>query len=216
MIDKSQSYWEKALKKYSEKDWINQPTIFVQEIKQYFPTGCKILELAAGQGQDSRYLAKNGFQVVCTDRSDYGLKESANKTKTENLHIIFQKVDLSQKLPFANQEFDVVYSHLGLHYFSKENTKTLFEEIHRVLKPSGIFAALFNTINDPEIHEKSFKKIEDNYYLELETGLKKRYFDENELKYFTEGLFEPIILDEQGRAYKDEKTALVRFLGKSI
>lgn len=216
MPDNTQIFWEKALASYSAKDWIDKPTIFVQQAVQYFPASGKILELAAGQGQDSRYLATRGYEVFCTDISDYGLQEAERKAKNEKLDITFKKVDLSEPLPFEDNEFDVVYSHLGLHYFVKDYTRQLFQEIHRILKKGGILAALFNTPDDPELKGEGFEKIEDNYFLEVKTGLKKRYLTLEDAKYFTDGIFEPIAIDTEGRAYKDGKTALVRIIAKSI
>ena len=214
MQDKIEEFWEKALASYGAKDWIDKPTIFVEQAIQYFPKNGKILELAAGQGQDSRFLAKNNFEVTCTDRSDFGLETAKEKSKKDNLNLTFKKVDFSQPLPFPNGTFDVVYSHLGLHYFSKENTRRLFLEIQRVLKPQGIIAALFIGADDPKIHFDGFEKIEDNYYLEVKTGLQKRYFTLEDTQYFIEGLFEPIILDDLGRAYKGGKTALIRLVAR--
>ncbi|KKR20412.1 MAG: hypothetical protein UT48_C0018G0005 [Parcubacteria group bacterium GW2011_GWE2_39_37] len=216
MQDKIQEFWEKALASYGAKDWIDKPTIFVEQAVQYFPKNGKILELAAGQGQDSRFLAKKNFEVTCTDRSDFGLEAAAEKSKKDNLNLTFKKVDFSKTLPFPDGTFDVVYSHLGLHYFTKENTRRLFLEIQRVLKPQGIIAALFNSTDDPEISGDGFEKIEDNYYFEVKTGLQKRYFTLEDTQYFTEGLFEPIILDDLGRAYKDGKTALIRLVARKI
>ena len=74
--------------------------------------------------------------------------------------------------------------------------------------------ALFNTIDDPEV--KDFRKIEEGYYLEPETGLAKRYFSVESLENFTEGKFETIILDNKGETYKDEIHSLIRFVGRKV
>lgn len=44
-----------------------------------------------------------------------------------------------QKLPFADNHFDVVYSSLVLHHLKTEDKKKAFKEIHRVLKNDGFF-----------------------------------------------------------------------------
>ena len=67
--------------------------------------------------------------------------------------ITFEIVDLTKPLPFADQSFDAVYFHLALHYFDNQKTIEVFNEIHRVLKTGGVFAAFFNTINDPEVKQ---------------------------------------------------------------
>ena len=214
MEDRSQQFWEEKLRVYNTKSWIDQPSIFVQEVVKYFPHDGDVLELAAGQGQDSRFLAKQGYKVTCTDRSDFGLAEARRKADIDGVHIHFMKVDLAKSLPFADGRFDVVYAHMGLHYFTKEYTRDLFEEISRVLKPGGIFAGIFNTNKDPEIIANGLEKIEDNYYYEKETGLKKRYFSIEDVGFFIEGLLEPLVLDEDGRTYKDGDLGLVRLIAR--
>lgn len=216
MQDKSLDFWEQKLRAYGSKEWIDKPSIFVQEAVRYFPKTGSILELAAGQGQDSRFLAKLGFEVLSTDRSEFGLIEAKRKAGSENLDIQFKKVDLAKPLPFEAEQFDVVYSHMGLHYFTKKYTAQLFQDIHRLLKPNGILAALFNTTTDPEIIENRLQKIEDNYFYEEKTGLKKRYFEVAETRLFIENLFDPILLDTNGHTYKDGDLGLVRLVCKKI
>jgi len=216
MEDKSRQFWEEKLKSYNTKDWIDRPSIFIQEAVHYFPNDGKVLELAAGQGQDSRYLAKQGYKVTCTDRSDFGLAEAQRKAELEGVDVKFAKVDLAEPLPFSDGELDVVYAHMGLHYFTNEHTRKLFEEIGRVLKSGGVFAGLFNTIKDPDLLNKEFEKIEDNYSYEVETGLKKRYFTIEETKLFIQGIFEPLILDEEGRTYKDGDLGLIRLIARKL
>ena len=210
------AYWNGALKKYGLQDWIDKPTIFVEQVARYLPKNGKVLELAAGQGQDSRYLATLGFIVVCTDSNDYGLEEAKRKARQEKLSLIFQKVDLAKHLPFADGEFEAVYSHLGLHYFDKKHTVSLFSDIRRILRPNGVFAALFNTFDDPEIEGPDFEKVEDYYYHEKPTGLFKRYFSVEATKELISGLFKPIILDQEGLAYKDGGKKLVRLIAHPI
>lgn len=212
----NKQYWNDALKRYTTKSWVDKPTIFAQQVAGYFPKQGKLLELAAGQGQDSRYFARLGYRVTATDLVDTGLRDAEQKAERENLKIIFQTVDLAQPLPFPDASFNIVYSHLGLHYLDKIGTEMMFKEIHRVLKPGGVLVALFNTVDDPEINSPEFEKIEDNYYREVAFDFKKRYFSVDETKYFINGLFEPLLLDNQGETYKDEIKTLIRLVGKKI
>ena len=121
------------------------------------------------------------------------------------------EIDLEQKLPFKDNSFDIVYSHLALHYFNKKTTRRLFGEIARVLKKGGIFATLTNTVDDPERLE--FKRIEKDYYEERGKIL-KRYFSPQSLKELVNKDFETYVLDAKGETYKDEIKTLIRFVGK--
>lgn len=202
--------WKNIFNKYQRIGLNDKPSIFAKEVINFFKNKTLLLDLGSGLGQDSKYFAENGLTVICTDVSRYAL--SIAKKNIKNKNVIFRKVDLSTKLPFENNSFDIVYSHLALHYFDEKITKQLFKEIHRILKPNGIFTTLFNTIEDPEIKEEHFKKIEKNYYQEGD-GLKKRYFCVNCLKGYTRDLFKTIIADNKGKTYKDEIECLIRFVG---
>ncbi len=200
--------WDKQHQKYKGTDWIDKPTIFAENMSKYFPKSGKLLDLGAGQGQDSRFFANQGYQVVSTDFSDEGLK--LNREKSKGLDISVEKLDLSKKFIYKDQSFDIVYSHLALHYFDKETTQSIFTEIHRTLKGNGIVAILLNSTaddeyNSGEVIEKDFFKI---------GQITKRYFNPTSLSEFVTE-FETLLLDDQGKTYKDKKN-LVRFVGKKV
>lgn len=207
MTDDTKTFWQKKLTKYSNEDWANKPSIFATQAINYFPKPGKILELGAGLGQDTIFFAQKGFNVTSTDLIDLFTTQVPEDLKP---NIDFQTLDLTNHLPFPPQSFDIVYSHLALHYFDKQRTQQLFNEIYEVLKPGGILAVLTNTIDDPET--KQFEKLEDDYYQDP-SGVKKRFFSSDSLKEFTSN-FETILLDNKGETHKDEIKTLIRFIGK--
>lgn len=206
-----QNYWQKQHQKYSLFDWITKPTIFAQQVISLFPKKGKLIDLGAGQGQDSRYFAQSSFQVTSTDFTQEALDISKNQS--ENLDIDFKNVDLTQPLPFADNSFDIVYSHLALHYFNQTITQQLFNEIHRILKTGGVFATLVNTHHDPEVLEST--PIEPEFWLSP-VGIEKRFFSIDSLKRMVKNQYQIIILDEHGETYKDTIKNLIRFIGKKI
>ena len=58
-----QDYWQKQHQKYSTFDWITKPTMFAQQIVNFLPENGKLIDLGAGQGQDSRFLLKIIFKL---------------------------------------------------------------------------------------------------------------------------------------------------------
>lgn len=212
---KPNEYWTGAhVNRYKVQDWINKPSIFVTQIIDLLPKTGKVLDLAAGQGQDSRYFAKLGFDVTSTDFNNAALELSKEKADAEDLTIDFLQVDAGQPLPFEDNSFDIVFSHLGIHYFNEKRTKAVFSEVNRVLKPGGFFAFLANTVDDPEIKEANFMKVEENFYKEVDTGLEKAYFSVDYVNLLNESLFEIILLDATGETYKDMTKKLIRFVGR--
>lgn len=207
--------WTTLHNKYKDQDWINKPNIFAEEAAKYFTAPGKLLDIGAGQGQDSRYFAQLGFEVTSLDILQEAL--DIHKSKIEDEYkdkITIVQHDLTQPLPFENESFDTIYSHLALHYFDKITTERIFNEIYRILKKNGNFAMFVNSINDPQY--KTGKIIEEDYFFIDDKP--KRFFSAESLRSFV-SQYEPILLDEQGETYKDAAKGvhnLVRFIGKKV
>lgn len=209
----SKNTWSKIHSYYEKQDWINRPSLFAKEVINYFPQSGKVLDLGAGQGQDSRYFAKKGHEVVSTDMSDSALAINQEKITDEiKDKISVRKLDLSKNFPYPDESFDILYAHLSLHYFDRETTMKIFNEIERVLKKGGTLAFLVNSTNDPEYG--TGLTIEDDFF-EVD-NTQKRYFSVQTVKDFTSD-FETILLDDSGETYKDRVKGvhnLIRFVGR--
>ena len=56
--------WKELHSHYQAKNWIEKSLIFAETAIQYFPQEEKILELGAGDIQDSFFFAKQGYDVL--------------------------------------------------------------------------------------------------------------------------------------------------------
>ena len=92
--------------------------------------GEKILDIAAGTGTSSMALKLPGVEVVAADFSNGMLAEG--KKRYPELEFVFAD---AMKLPFKNNEFDVVTMSFGLRNV-QDRDKALGEFL-RVLKPGG-------------------------------------------------------------------------------
>ncbi|MBU1292930.1 class I SAM-dependent methyltransferase [Patescibacteria group bacterium] len=206
-------YWEGAHEKYSDAEWIHKPTMFAESVLEYFPSEGKVLDAGCGQGQDSRFFASKGYEVIGIDFASEGIARAIEKTSAElKDRVTFIQADLAESLPFPDAEFDVVHCHLAAHYFSSETTQQIMKEFARVLKRNGVLTLLLNSVHDSEYGNG--ERIEDDYF--VVNGIKKRYFSADSLKRFTED-FETEILDESGETFKDRAVGnsnLVRFVGR--
>lgn len=109
---------------------------FLEEI---FPkTPAKMLEVGCGTAFVSLYFAKRGYENYCLDINRSILKTAGENFKTEGTKAKFIIGD-AQKLPFADNQFDIVTSFGLLEHF--ENPQTAISEMVRVLKPGGLFFA---------------------------------------------------------------------------
>lgn len=204
--------WNQQHLKYVDKEWINKPSLFSQEAIKFFPSAGNLIDIGCGQGQDSRFFSKQGYQVTGIDFSEEGIN-FANK-KSAGMDIDFRILDIAKPLPFEDSSFDIVYSHLALHYFDNATTELIFNELKRILNPGGILAILVNSIHDPQFN--TGEKVEEDYF--VIGGMLKRYFRKEKLLNFSSGL-ETLILDENGETYVDWAVSvsnLIRFIGKKL
>ena len=143
--------WSGLHKIYKKQDWIHKPSIFAEQAISYFPKTGKVLDLGAGHGQDSIFFSSEGYEVISTDIETTSLAENITAT-SENIknNISVVTLDLAHPIKFADESFDVVYAHLSLHYFDRDMTIRLFNDIHNILKPGGVLAFLTNSPADPE------------------------------------------------------------------
>jgi len=65
----------------------------IERIRQIVP-GKRALDIACGEGRNSVFLAKNGFEVTAVDISDVGLGKAAKRAEMEAVAINFQHADL--------------------------------------------------------------------------------------------------------------------------
>jgi demethylmenaquinone methyltransferase/2-methoxy-6-polyprenyl-1,4-benzoquinol methylase len=93
-------------------------------------SGEQILDIAAGTGTSSMAFLSEGVRVVAADFSK-GMLE-VGKKKYPQLEFVFAD---AMKLPFKDEEFDVVTMSFGLR--NVENHKVPLGEFLRVLKPGG-------------------------------------------------------------------------------
>jgi ubiquinone/menaquinone biosynthesis C-methylase UbiE len=110
--------------------------------------GKKILELGCGGGEASVYFAKKGAIVIATDISGGMLdvvKKLARKHKVK-VHTVQCRSD---KLPFPDSSFDVVYAANLLHHVKHEPT---LKESYRVLKKGGVFVSYDPLAHNPLIN----------------------------------------------------------------
>jgi SAM-dependent methyltransferase len=141
----------------------------------------KILELGCGQGRDTLFFASKGIEVSALDYSRVAIDGLTELAKQKNLlsNIHPSLYDVKDMIPFKNEEFDTVYSHMFFNmHFSWENVRLMFQDIKRVLKGNA-----FNFFSVRNHNDKSYgkgKKIDDEVY-DLD-GFQIRFFGEQQVK----------------------------------
>lgn len=138
----------------------SEPSKYVKLIPNYISSG-RVLDLGAGEGKNSFYLASLGFKVVAIDVSLYAIrnfinraiKESNNKkSKVENIDIICADIT---DWPIADK-FDVVISYGLLHCLNSEKEiALLIKKMKAATKKRGInvICTFTNELGVPKIQD---------------------------------------------------------------
>ena len=127
----------------------------------------KILDLGCGIGIYTKILIKKRAKVKGIDISEEEIKIA----KRENPKVEFRIGD-AEKLPYKNEEFDIVLAALVLEHFN--NWNKVLAEIRRVLRKNGLFIfSIGNPVtNCISINNKKRLKIKREYFKEIKTKSK--------------------------------------------
>lgn len=169
-------YWDKIHLKYTSTydNWFDKYIHLLNKSD-------KIIELGCGRAYTSLYLLNNGFKDVTA--CDFST-EVINILNTEHKELNTRIFDISEKLPFKDNEINVIIADLCLHYFDSGKTKEILNEIYRVLKSGGYLIGRINSANDKYHIPVNAKVLEKNFYYDGE--IYKKFFEEDDFK----GLFE--------------------------
>ena len=97
--------------------------------------GKRLLEVGCGMGTDLLQFARSGAKVTGVDLTPRSIEISRRHLSLYGERGDFANADC-ERLPFADESFDVVYSNGVLHH--TPDTAGAVREIHRVLRPGGL------------------------------------------------------------------------------
>ena len=176
--DDQTAYWNEYFKRVrdggTDLDWRGRWTDpFISVLRE---AGSRdVLELGCGTGNDAARLAAEGMHVVGVDLSAEAIATAGAR---HGGTVEFRVADMSVGLPFGDARFDAVMANVSLHMFSDAVTRSIVEDVRRVLRPGGLFLFHVNALDDRPLRERArpiVRELEPNYVLE-EAGQRVRYF----------------------------------------
>ena len=96
--------------------------------------GLRVLEIGCGLGTDGAQFARAGAEYTGVDLTEAAVDLARKRFELFDLTGTFRTAD-AESLDFADESFDLVYSHGVLHH--TPNTAGAVREIHRVLRKKG-------------------------------------------------------------------------------
>lgn len=132
--------YEDFFARYDEYRYRKEPHILTN-LDKIDLTGKRVLEIGLGQGADAEALVKRGAIYSGIDLTEESVKRVKMRFELKDLE--YEKIEQASALeiPFADNSFDVVFSHGVLHHIPE--VKTASREIARVLKPDGELVSMF-------------------------------------------------------------------------
>jgi len=132
----------------------------ISKIQKEVQPGSKILEISCGNSTDSLKLKELGYEVICTEyNSDY-------VKNAQDLGLDCIQHDTKNEFPFSDSEFDLIYSRLGLHYFTEEELVSIFSELKRIGKRILITVKVMDDIKTGKVilTENKWKEIVSKFF----------------------------------------------------
>lgn len=100
----------------------------------HITTEMQVLDLCCGNGQATRFLTGRSANVVGLDADPLAI-ERAMQNVPEAKYIR----GWAEAMPFDSERFDVVHASLALHEMRPVQLWRVLQEVHRVMKPDGVF-----------------------------------------------------------------------------
>lgn len=158
-----------------------EPEKLLLENYRLIDNSCPVLDIGAGQGRNSLFLARSGYAVEALEPSEVGLKQIKESSELENLPVFCSLGDISSFEPKTDSYSAVLF--FGIFQILKR------DEIEYLLKnlktwtdnESLIFLTLFST-GDPSYggHKMNDKEISPNSF-EDNSGNIRTYFEQDEI-----------------------------------
>lgn len=177
-----------------------KPDPLAKKAVRFIKSGKCLLDIGCGEGADSVFFAKKGFQVFAIDNNNSYLSRLRSFQRDHHLsNISIRNCDvISYKYP--QNYYDVINCLLVGCCMKRSEFEKMLVSIKQSVKPKGIIIMSLRNYLDPEFEEYSSteKMIEPNTYLKKEDCCEIRYyiekdrlrdlFEDFEIHYYFEGL----------------------------
>lgn len=152
-----------------------RPAWLLTELLPQFPKG-KALDIACGEGRNTIFLAKNGYDVDAVDYSRVAIERASKVSEKEGLKVNFIHADLDEYL-IPPDTYDLI---IDFYYLQR----SLIPAIKDGLKKGGV--VLFETYT---VDQKKIGPPKNPEYL-LQSNELLRLFGDLHLFFYREGVFD--------------------------
>ena len=139
MPDETREEYEEFFERYDNYRYSTEPHI-LKNLDRIDFTGKKVIEIGLGQGADAEQIVRSGGIYTGVDLTEDSVKRVKMRFSLKDLAYESIEKASALDLPFADDSFDIVFSHGVLHHIPEIGEAQA--EIARVLRPDGKLIAM--------------------------------------------------------------------------
>lgn len=128
--------------------WGKEPNELAKKILNYAAPPRKVVDIGAGEGRDSVFLAQQGFDVLAMDIAPAGLDKVSRLAEEFDTQVQTFEANINDVV--FSDSFDVVYSIGALQYIEPGNRSRQFDHFKSITHPNGIHV-LFAFMDHSEV-----------------------------------------------------------------
>lgn len=174
------SAWEKAYRSV-ESLWGLKPDHILIDYASLVPKG-KVLDLGIGEGRNSLFFAKMGYEVEGVDISQTAIERCIERAKNTNLKLKAEVRNLKE-IDIPEGTYSLIIAAWVLNFFKKTESEEIMRKINNGLKKDGfVYIGLFS-LDDPG-YERAKKRLEvvgENTFYSPKRDIFFHYFTEDEV-----------------------------------
>lgn len=170
--------WDNYYRQSNDLAWKEEPDDFLLENLNLLPkqTGLSVLDIASGDGRNTKVFFNNENSICCVDLSSTALSKIRDLCINSNLKVPQLISEDFLKVNFVENQFDTVICFDGLPQMME--TKEIIQKICSLTKIGGLIIFNFFTKGDCAYGEGT--QIDDNSFFYKETLFK--FLNESEVK----------------------------------
>jgi len=147
-MDQSDKFWDKIAERYSKQPIADEAEYQkkLQVTRQYFRPDMAVFEFGCGTGSTAIIHAPYVKHILAIDISSKMIDIAQGKADAENIHnITFERATIDE-FNVPDGSLDVVMGFSILHLL--DNKEQVISQVHKMLKPGGIFVTSTVCLNN--------------------------------------------------------------------